>query len=549
MPGIAAAASLALAAALVLQTPPAETPPARAPLTAEQLRAGGSVAGLEFTDAELALMLRGASDSLRGYEAMWGVPLDNAVPPALRFSPLIPGVPARPEGVVAPRFVLGEAERPANLEDLAFADIATLASLVKSKKVSSVELTKMYVERLKRLDGKLSCVVTLMEKQALARADELDRELASGLWRGFLHGIPYGAKDLLAARGAPTTWGSVPFKEQVLDYDATVVKKLDAAGAVLVAKLSLGELAWGDVWFGGTTKNPWDLSDGSSGSSAGSASATAAGAVAFAIGSETLGSIVSPSTKCGCSSLRPTFGRVSRHGAMALAWSMDKIGPICRSARDAAIVFQEIAGPDGLDDSVIDLPYHLPGDVDVKGWKVGYLADAFESSARDKQVLDDLRALGVELVPVKLPQYPLDAMVTILWAEAAAAFDELTRSGKDDLLVRQVDMAWPNVFRFARLVPAVEYIRANRIRTLLMRDMAKTMEGIEAYVHPSFAGGSLTLTNLTGHPTVVMPSGFNERGTPFSISFTGQLFGETRLLALAHAWQKSTSHHLKHPKF
>ncbi len=532
--------------ALVTQDAP-QAPPPVSP-TEEEVRTSGRVVGLEFTESEAKLMLRGVTESLRGFERMQKLSIDNAVAPATAFAPLIAGVPARPEPAGGKPFQLPDADRTENVEDLAFADIPTLASLIRSRKVSCVELTKMYLARLRRLDKTLSCVITFTEERALERAGELDREIAAGKWRGPLHGIPYGAKDLLAAKGYPTTWGSVPFKEQKIDLDATVIRKLDEAGAVLIAKLTLGELAWGDVWFGGTTKNPWNPKEGSSGSSAGSASATAAGGVAFAIGSETLGSIVSPATRCGCSALRPTFGRVSRHGAMALAWSMDKLGPICRSVRDAEIVFAAIQGPDPLDDHLIDQPYSPPGVADVKGWKVGYLKDAFDRSERDKKVLEELTALGVDLVEIELPSYPVTDMTLVLWTEAAAAFDELTRSGKDDLLVRQVDQAWPNVFRYARLVPAVEYVRANRLRTMLMRDMAKAMEGIEAYVHPSFGGSSLTLTNLTGHPTVVLPSGFAESGSPYSISFTGQLFGESKLIALADAWQRSTSYHKRHPR-
>ena len=353
--------------------------------------------------------------------------------------------------------------------------------------------------------------------------------------------------------GRRTTWGAKPYEEQVIDLDATVVERLDAAGAVLVAKLSLGALAMGDVWFGGRTRNPWNTEQGSSGSSAGSASATAAGCVAFAIGSETLGSIVSPSDRCGVSGLRPSYGRVSRRGAMALSWSMDKLGPLCRSAQDAALVYAAIAGRDERDGHSVRLPAPIAHGADVSGWRIGYLAQEFEDDERVGHVLDELSALGVELVPVELPDYPIWPMMVILQAEAAAAFDELTRSGRDDLLTRQDAGAWPTSFRASRLIPAVEYIRANRLRTLLSQDVQRALEEVDALVHPSFGGPALGITNLTGHPSIAMPCGFRAEdarrnpGTPYSITFTGQLYDEARLLALAQAWQATTDYHERHP--
>jgi Asp-tRNA(Asn)/Glu-tRNA(Gln) amidotransferase A subunit family amidase len=414
----------------------------------------------------------------------------------------------------------------------------------------------MYIARLRRLDPVLHAVVTFTEERALAAAERADREIASGHDRGLLHGIPWGAKDLLAARGYRTTWGSVPFKEQVIDDDATVVERLEQAGAVLVAKLALGELAWGDVWFGGMTRNPWKPEQGSSGSSAGSASATAAGAVGFAIGSETLGSIVSPCTRCGATGLRPTFGRVSRHGAMALSWSMDKLGPIARSVEDCALVFHAIHGPDGRDASVVDAPYRWEPQQDVKKLRVGYVRSLFEAKpdeGREEQhdldlaSLEELRKLGIELHPIELPSVPVEPLRLILTAEAAAAFDELTRSGKDDQLVRQIEQAWPNVFRQGQTIPAVAYLQANRVRTLAMREMARLMADLDAYVVPSFGGINLLLTNLTGHPAVVLPNGFRKDGTPGSLSFVGRLFGEGEVLAVAKAYQDATGFHLKHP--
>ncbi len=412
----------------------------------------------------------------------------------------------------------------------------------------------MYLNRLKEYGPKLECVITLTEELAMEHARRADAEIAAGRYRGPLQGVPWGAKDLLAARRYKTTWGAKPFQDQVIDEDATVVKRLEDAGAVLVAKLALGALAWGDVWYGGETRNPWKLEQGSSGSSAGPASATAAGLVGFAIGTETWGSIVSPATRCGVTGLRPTFGRVSRHGAMALSWSMDKIGPMCRSVEDCALVFEAIYGPDGKDLSVVDAAFNWDAEYPVKRLRVGYLSSAFEDDrddeewkAHDEATLATLRSLGFQLVPIELPDLPIDSLSFILSAEAGAAFDQLTRSDRDDLLVRQVRNAWPNVLRQSRLIPAVEYIQANRIRTLAMNAMAELMSRVDVYVTPAFGGGNLLLTNLTGHPCVVLPNGFREDGTPTSITFMGKLFGEAEVLALARAYQEATGFHRKHP--
>lgn len=548
-------ASAALPAALGAQTDEAK----KASITSGQLAAAEKVTGLEFTDTERDLMVKGLEEQLEAYRKLRAVTIDNGVPPALEFDPLLPGtrieIERRP-------FRLSEQKAPAvpaNLEDLAYLPLTQLARLLRERKVTSTALTKMYLARLKRLDPVLHAVITFTEEKALEQAERADREIAAGRYRGPLHGVPWGAKDLLAAKGYRTTWGSVPFKEQVIDMDATVVERLDKAGAVLIAKLALGELAWGDVWFGGMTRNPWNPEQGSSGSSAGSASATSAGAVGFAIGSETLGSIVSPSTRTGATGLRPTFGRVSRHGAMALCWSMDKLGPICRSVEDCAAVFDAIYGPDGKDDTVIDVPFAWDAGLDVRRLKVGYTKGLFEEKPAEGQeewhdfnlaTLDALRQLGLDLQPIELPtkDLPVDALAVILGAEASAAFDELTRSGKDDLLVRQVEQAWPNTFRQGQTIPAVAYIQANRVRTLVMREMAKLFSGFDAYVSPPYAGDNLLLTNLTGHPQVVLPNGFRKDGTPTSITFTGRLFDEGRLLALARAYQDATGFHLRHPK-
>jgi len=528
-------------------------------ITTQDIASAEKIINLHFTLKERRLMQANLRENAAHYAKLRQVPLANRVPPALRYDPAVPGMAESKKGketagakpIPMPENI--SLERPANLEELAFYPVTALAELIRRRQVSSTELTKMYLSRLKKYGPRLECVVTLTEDVALEQAKKADEEIAAGHYRGPLHGIPWGAKDLLATHGIKTTWGARPYKDQILQEDATVVKRLREAGAVLVAKLSMGALAWGDVWFGGKTRNPWNLEEGSSGSSAGSASATAAGLVGFAIGTETWGSIVSPSTRCGVAGLRPTYGRVSRAGAMALSWSMDKIGPICRSVEDCALVFEAIRGPDGIDLTVVDLPFSWDPLADLKSIRVGYLKKAFDSDyptkKNDEASLAVLRRLGVELLPFELPEnLPVESLALILNVEAAAAFDELTRSNRDDLLVRQGRNAWPNIFRQARFIPAVEYIQANRIRTLLMEEMAKRMAAIDVYVAPSFGGNNLLLTNLTGHPAVVIPNGFNEKGSPTSISFIGNLYEEAKALRLALALEQATEYHLRHPQ-
>ncbi len=526
-------------------------------VTAADIDHAARIAGLDFTDEERELMLEGVNDLREDYGEIRSLSIDNGVSPALHFDPRPTGFeydpgprryrPSRPSAV----------QVPDDLEEIAFLPVTQLAQLVRTRQVSSVALTEMYIERLRRFDPKLQCVITLTEERALAQARRADRELAEGRCRGPLHGIPWGAKDLLAVRGYPTTWGATPYKERYLDLDATVVRRLDAAGAVLVAKLTLGALANGDVWFGGKTRNPWNPEEGSRGSSAGSAAAVAAGLVGFAIGTETRGSILSPCTRCGATGLRPTFGRVSRFGAMALSWSMDKIGPICRSVEDCALVFDAICGPDGHDETVIDVPFSWDVDRDPRGLRVGYLRSAFEREPDENQrewhefnlaTLKTLRSMGIELVPLDLPDVPISALGFILRVEAAAAFDEMIRTNLDDTLVRQDPSAWPNRLRTSRTVPAVEYIQANRVRRVAMREMARILDGIDVYISPT-RGDNLRLTNLTGHPAVVVPNGFRSNGTPTSITFCGNLFRDTEALLLARAYQEATGFHLRHPTF
>ncbi len=536
-------AGVALAAGYVIGMAEGELP-----FSKNDIAGAEKLIALEFTDAERDSMQGDLADYRQGYETMRATEIANSVSPALVMRlaspPPAAGKDDRPRWSKARKV-----KRPENLEDVAFWPLADLAELIRTKQVTSVELTTMYLNRLKRYDPELHCVVSLTEERALEAARRADEEIARGKYRGPLHGMPYGAKDLLAVQGTKTTWGAMPYKDQVIDDTATVIRKLDEAGAVLVAKTTLGALAWGDVWFGGMTRNPWNTEKGSSGSSAGSASATAAGLVPFAIGTETWGSIVSPSTVCGTTGLRPTFGRVSRAGAMALSWSMDKIGPICRNVEDCAIVFDAIRGADGIDPAVVDGPFAYRPDVKLSDVRIGYVQSLFEQDypnrERDNATLARLRELGANLVPVELPAMDVAPLACILTAEAAAAFDDLTRSNRDDLLVRQIKNAWPNTFRAARFIPAVEYIQANRQRTMVMQEMEKLP--VDVYLTPTFGGANLLLTNLTGHPCVVLPNGFDEDGEPTSITFMGRLYADATVLAVAKAYQDATDFNRKHP--
>lgn len=523
-------------------------------ITARVLAEAEKLSGLAFTEDERAMMTGPLSHARENYERIRALRLPNELAPALQFR--VAADPPREAatsmaGTPAP----GPARtpRPASDDALAFLTIAELAPLLESGAVKAAELTRLYLDRLQRLGPKLNCVISLRAKEAIEEARQADEEIAAGRYRGPLHGIPWGAKDLLATRDAPTTWGAAPFEHQQMDYDAAVVERLREAGAILVAKLSLGELAQGDVWYRGRTLNPWDTRRGSSGSSAGPAAATAAALVGFSIGSETLGSIVMPSTVCGVSGLRPTFGRVSRHGAMNLSFSMDKLGPMCRSAEDCAYVFAAIHGADPRDPSSRDARFAWPPARDaVAGLRAGVLHGDFEAlqAAEDaelnRRALQAIEDLGVTLIPKTLPEFPSDALRMILMVEAAAMFDELTLTQGDDRLSQQHPLAWPNSFRTARMVPAVEYLKAQQARALLMQHMEDMMADIDVLVTPSTTGASMTVTNLTGHPAVVVPSGF-VRGTPRSITFHGRLFGDDRALALARAYQGITEWHRQHP--
>ena len=519
------------------------------PFSTGSIQSAAALAGLEFSESEVDLMRADLRERLDALRILRTIRLPNGLPPALRFDP----APFSPLPAAA-RTRAWEPPQPPPLPrdaaEIAFQPLPVLSAWLRSRRLRSEDLTRIYLERLKTFGPRLECVITLTEELAMHQARLADTEMDAGRWRGPLHGIPYGIKDLFAVPEYPTTWGAAPFKQQMIAEPATVVKRLEIAGAVLVAKLTTGALAWGDVWYGGKTRNPWDLDQGSSGSSAGPAAATSAGLVGFAIGTETWGSIVSPATRCGVTGLRPTFGRVSRHGAMALSWSMDKAGPICRSAEGAGMVFAAIHGSDGRDPDSRDLPFNWPRPRGLQGLRVGVVSGAFDpqdANPSDKATLEALRSLGIQPVEIKLPELPVAPLAMILNAEAAAAFDDLTRSNRDDQLVRQIRNAWPNVFRHARLIPAVEYIQANRVRMMLIGEMAELFQDLDAYICPTFGNDNLLLTNLTGHPALVIPNGFDHKGRPLSITLTGNLFAEAELLALGQALQAITGHHRKRP--
>lgn len=522
-------------------------------ITPTDVQSAAKLIGLTFTPAEVDSMLDGLDAQRESFEALRKHSFPNELPPAFVFHPV-------PDNYMPPHTgadelifkgeTLPKIQRPANDNDLAFLSIRELASLLVSRQITSEELARFFLNRFKKYDDTLHCVISYTEALALQKARQADSELAEGHYRGLLHGIPYVAKDLLATKDYPTTWGATPYRSQTLDYDAAVIERMDAAGAVLIAKVSLGALAWGDVWFGGRTRNPWNPATGSSGSSAGSAAAVAAGLAPFAIGTETLGSIVSPSTVCGVTGLRPTFGAVSRFGAMALSWTMDKIGPIARSAEDCAIVYRylhDAVERDPRDPFHITTTFSYRADRDWRRLRIACVPTPASSTtyAADSAFVATLRQAGARIDTVNLPAYP--DITFILWAEAAAAFDELTRSNRDDELVRQNKQAWPNYFRMARFIPAVEYIQAQRLRYRLIQETQKLMSQYDVIIAPSFASSQLYITNMTGHPCVVLPTGFNRNGMPQSICLLGQWMGEGAILEVAAAYQRLSNHHKQRP--
>ena len=573
---IPAAVAAGLATPAVAQT---GQPPQR--IGAETLDCAEKIFGVDFPPEHEEAAAAGVNRNLATYEQLreLDIPLDTE--PAVTFRPYLPG--RRPAPGATPgaklKVLLQPPARRASIQDLAFLPVTALAPLLQRRDVSSTDLTRMYLERLKTIGARLNCVVTLTEELALAQAAAADREIRAGRYRGPLHGVPWGAKDLFATKGIPTTFGAAPYRTQVIDYDATVVERLREAGAVLVAKLSLGALAQGDRWFGGQTRNPWNPEQGSSGSSAGPGAATAAGLVGFAIGTETRGSIISPSAVNGVVGLRPTYGRVSRHGAMALSWTMDKIGPMCRTVEDCVLVFNAIYGPDGRDDTVVDAPFAWNAALPLSKLRIGYVRAEFEAQPEGRgqagrgrgeapgrgrgglspeeqrkraaerlkllnDALDVYRKAGAALEPIELPPSQLSGMLGfVLSTEAAAAFDDLTRTeGINDPSLN----TWPNTFRTHRFVPAVEYIRAQRARTLLMRRMDEVMSKFDAFITPTNSS-SLGLTNLTGHPAVALKAGF-VAGTPLEIMVTGRLYDEATMLRVALAYERATAWHTMHPK-
>ena len=523
-------------------------------LTIHDIPAAERVMGLQFRPAERDSLFDDVKSNMKEYQKMRQYKLDNSVPLSTWQSPVLPGMQFNHKQNPVKWNFPKNLDVPANKNELAFYNILQLASLIKNKKISSVELTKFFIERLKKFGDTLQCVISITEDIAMQQAMQADNEIAAGKYRGPLHGIPYGLKDLFAVKGTKTTWGAAPYKDQIIDEDAFVYTQLKNAGAVLIAKFTLGALAMGDYWYGGRTRNPWNLKRGSSGSSAGSTAATVAGLVPFAIGTETLGSIISPSNTCGATGLRPTFGSISRTGAMALSYSLDKVGPICRSAEDAAVVFNYLHGTDGSDQCAVNMPFNYTGKADFTKMKIAYAKNYFgaaDTLGNEMKVLDVYRKLGATLIPVDFPDstiYNFDIVGIIIGAECAAQFDEFTRGDMDDMLTRQRKGDWPNQFRTSRFIPAVEYINAYRHRYILMQKVNEVIKNYDAFICPTYGGNQLAITNLTGHPAVIFPTGVNKNNLPTSITLIGKLYDEATLLAIAKAFQDATDFNKQHPE-
>lgn len=524
-------------------------------ITKKDISAAAKLFDLSFTEKEIDTMYAGVKENLIGYRQMHKYTIDNSVQMSMAQNPVLPGMifPAKQEKI---KWSTEKISMPSNINELAFYSISQLAYLIKTKQISSVALTQFFIDRIKKYGDTLACVISITDSIALDQAKKADEEISAGKYKGLLHGIPYGLKDLFAVKSTKTTWGAAPYKNQRIEEDAYVYTKLKEAGAVLVAKFTLGALAMGDYWYGGRTKNPWNLNSGSSGSSAGSASATVAGLVPFAIGTETWGSIISPSSTCGATGLRPTFGRISRTGAMALSWSLDKIGPICRSAEDAAIVFSAIHGTDGLDASAVNKPFNYNPSLDIKKMRIGYAKNYFDritDTARlELKVLQTFKDMGVELIPIVFPDsgvYNFNIMDIVISAESAAAFDEFTRNNVDDEMTRQTPYDWPNSFRVSRLMTGVEYVNANRHRYTLMQKINEAMQQIDVLICPTRGSGNQSaITNLTGQPAVCVPIGFDKRsGLPQSITFLGNIYGEAAILLAAKRYQENSIWDDMHP--
>ena len=509
-------------------------------IDADTIERAERIAGIRFTDPERRMM----AGTIAGQTKMFrsrrdGIDLPEHLFPATVFNPLLPGRTSEPTTATGdPNHLPAVRTEPGDPSDIDFASIAQLGSWLRSGAVSSVELTVRSLDRLKTHGTTLECVVNLLEERSMKQARRADEELARGRDRGPLHGIPWGAKDLFDTVDAPTTWGATPYRDRRPERDATVIRRLDDAGAILVAKLTLGALAYGDIWFGGRTRNPWNLEEGSSGSSAGSAAATAAGLVGFTLGTETCGSIVSPAMRCGAVGLRPTFGRVPRDGAMALCWSLDKVGPIVRHVDDAAPVLAAVHGASPGDPASVSRPFHADSSLDARGLRVGYDPRWFQGStdaALEESALDALDKAGCRLIPIELPDWPWDALFSILLAESAAAFESLTRGDLDDDLVWQDPQAWPNTFRQSWFIPAPELVQADRFRRRCMQLYAELFENLDAMIGPSYAEGVLITTNCTGHPSLTVPVGRKESGSPHAITLIGRLFDEGTLLRIGNA--------------
>ena len=533
------------------------------------------LAGVEIDEEDRKAMVENANRNLAQYKELHAVHIPNDVSPPFHFSPVVPGMTVdktrQPFKISKPPAL----KRPSNLEDAAFWPVRHLAELVRTRQVSSVELTEMYLARLHRYNGKLNNVVTFLDDYGLAEAKRADAEIAAGRYKGPLHGIPWGAKDIISVKGFKTTWGAAPFKEQQFDYDASVIEMLREAGAVLIAKLATGELAGGDNWFGGQTKSPWDPTQGSSGSSAGPSSATSAGCVAFAIGTETSGSILSPSARCGLAGLRPTFGRISRYGVMALSWTQDRLGPICRYAEDTALVMQAVARPDGRDMSVTDMPFNWNAEFGVHKLRVGIIQDSFDeitnpaAKANAQKTLETMKAIGVrEFIPINVPDVP--ANVSAIGVESAVFFDEHARAGR----MKGTRSGRPT----GRLVPAVEYLQSQRVRMMMMMELAKATANVDVYIvgsnntgiggpgpRPATEGSApprppepqrpqtpsqrhFNMANLACYPAINLPNGFAETGTPTNATIYAQPYRELEIIALAKAYQDAAKHHLVKPR-
>ena len=533
------------------------------PLTVADVAAADKVAAREYpTDEQRAMMLESLESyrkRLRGYRER---KIDPTVEPAVRFDPRLPEtkVPTGQAWCTLSDGPAPELDANGNLESLAFATVADLSRLIKSRKVTSTQLTRMYLGRLKKYGPRLLCVVSLTEELALKQAARADEEIAAGKYRGPLHGIPYGAKDLLATKDIPATYGVSVYKDQVLDFDATVIAKLEEAGAVLVAKLSLGELAMGDVWFGGKTRCPWDPKEGSSGSSAGPAAAACAGLVAFGIGSETLGSIVSPCVQNGVVGLRPTWGRISRYGALPLTWTLDKLGPMCRGVEDCALILHALHGADPKDPTAADVPFVWDPKLDLKSLRIGYDAWALDFDNRQmwkdeslvpiyREAFEKIKAIvGAAMVPVTLPpaRNYSGLVGTVIAVESSSAFGDLLTSGRINELVQQEKSSWPNTFRVGATVPAADYLRAQRLRTMLMREMHEALRDVDCYVTVPYAGPTLAFTNLCGQPSLIARCGMKD-GRPKMIEFIGNLYREDAVLRVGFAYEQATEWRAAHP--